>query len=369
MVGHLFNLIILLVMLVGLPLLGVYLAGLPVLKFLQFPPKTLYVVHAPFSWCVFIAYATVIATVMALFTVSVKRAWQAHPKVASPSAGYFPWWGWLGVASGMAGWILAWSRFPWFSAWQTHTFTPLWLSFIVVINALTFRRSGTCLMINRTRFFLLLFPVSALFWWFFEYLNRFVQNWHYLGPDYDALQYFVLATLPFSTVLPAVLSVRGWLLTYPLIKTAFAHSIAIRPRHPKTAASAVLVIAAAGLAMIGIFPNYLFSLPWLSPGLIIVSVQTLQGKRHILSGLADGDWTVAAASALSALFCGCFWEMWNHYSLAKWHYSIPFVDSFHVFAMPILGYAGYLPFGLECAAVGDLVSHWLSSSSREQRKP
>ena len=31
------------------------------------------------------------------------------------------------------------------------------------------------------------------------------------------------------------------------------------------------------------------------------------------------------------------------------------MDRFHIFAMPILGYAGYLPFGLECVVVANLV--------------
>jgi hypothetical protein len=30
---------------------------------------------------------------------------------------------------------------------------------------------------------------------------------------------------------------------------------------------------------------------------------------------------------------------------------VPFVQRFHIFEMPILGYAGYLPFGLECMVV------------------
>jgi hypothetical protein len=55
--------------------------------------------------------------------------------------------------------------------------------------------------------------------------------------------------------------------------------------------------------------------------------------------------------ALAALFCGFFWELWNVNSLAHWEYSVPFVQRFHIFEMPILGYAGYLPFGLECMVV------------------
>ena len=35
---------------------------------------------------------------------------------------------------------------------------------------------------------------------------------------------------------------------------------------------------------------------------------------------------------------------------------IPYVQRFHVFGMPLLGYAGYLPFGIACALVTDLVA-------------
>jgi len=36
----------------------------------------------------------------------------------------------------------------------------------------------------------------------------------------------------------------------------------------------------------------------------------------------------------------------------KWVYDIPYVDALRLFEMPILGYAGYLPFGVLCAQVG-----------------
>jgi hypothetical protein len=46
--------------------------------------------------------------------------------------------------------------------------------------------------------------------------------------------------------------------------------------------------------------------------------------------------------------------MWNSGSLAHWEYGIPFTHRFQLFEMPLLGYAGYLPFGLECVAVVQL---------------
>ena len=120
-------------------------------------------------------------------------------------------------------------------------------------------------------------------------------------------------------------------------------------------ATITLTAAGAGLILIGVWPNFLFPLLWLSPLLIVGSLQTLMGEYHLFTELAVGDWRRAMAAAASALICGFFWEMWNVYSLAKWKYSIPLVHRFALFEMPILGYAGYLPFGLECLIIGDLL--------------
>ncbi|MFH2130323.1 MAG: hypothetical protein ABIK68_08100, partial [bacterium] len=112
-----------------------------------------------------------------------------------------------------------------------------------------------------------------------------------------------------------------------------------------------------GLLAIGLFPDFLFPLIWVAPLLMIVSLQALTNRPHILSDIRMGDWSLVVSSALAALICGFFWEMWNFCSLAKWQYDIPWVHRFLIFEMPILGYAGYLPFGLECAAIYQLVSN------------
>lgn len=163
------------------------------------------------------------------------------------------------------------------------------------------------------------------------------------------------ATLSFSTVLPAVLGTRDLLLESRWIETGFRSYCRLTFPHPRLAAGGILLVASAGLTAIGIWPNLLFSLLWVSPLLIIVSLQVMLGEEHLLAPIGRGDWRMAIACAGSALVCGFFWEMWNYYSLARWVYTVPFVDRFHIFEMPILGYAGYLPFGLQCAVIGAMV--------------
>ena len=349
---------ILTAMLLGLPLLGIVLAGYPIARYLEFPPETRYIYHAPFSWFVFIAYTIfIIAFVFPLIIKSI--LWFRQIKIIPFTSSVFPWWGWLGVITGAVSWMLAWTRFPWFARFQPHTFNPLWFSFILVINALCHRRTGHCMMIDRTRFFLLLFPLSAALWWFFEYLNRFVQNWSYTGVHYNSWEYFCYATISFSTVLPAVLGTREWISGTSWVRQGFGNFRPFMSPYPRIWAWIALVISGAGLAGIGVWPNYLFSLLWVSPLIIIVSLQSLTGGHHVFSEIANGDWSPVITSAAAALFCGGFWEMWNYYSLARWEYSVSFVHGFQIFEMPLLGYAGYLPFGLECAVIGEMLERWM----------
>lgn len=341
-------------MLVGLPLMGLTLGGKALLPYLEFPPRTRFVAHAPFSWGVFCIYALGILAATVPFGVRAARAFRRRPRENGPAA-RFPGWAWAGVFSGVLFWILAWSRLPFFQPFQAHTFTPLWISYILVVNGLSFRRQGSCLLSNAPRALWILFPASAVFWWFFEYLNRFVQNWYYVGTAFGPAAYFCLATLSFSTVLPAVVSTREWLMTYPWIREGFRGLTPIRFGRPHSVAGMVLVLAGAGLTGIGLWPDGLFPLLWVAPLLILVALQTLWNRPHVLGPVARGDWSGVVSSAGAALFCGVFWEMWNALSLVKWEYGVPYVHRFQIFEMPLLGYAGYLPFGLECMAVAGLV--------------
>lgn len=347
--------VVVLLLLFGLPLLGVALVGQPVQPYLEFPPQTRPVQHAPFSWAMFVGVALLIAVAVGPVILRVGASQVTH-RASHRAHRALPWWGWAGSLLLGCSWVVAWNRFPWFKALQPHMFTPLWLGYILLANGLTLSRTGHCLIIERPRFFLALFPASAAFWWCFEYLNRFVQNWYYVGPHaLTASEYFIQATVPFSTVLPAVLSTMELLASVPAVTRGLDRlpqmpSVAKRP-----AGWMVLLVASAGLTGIGIWPDRLFPLVWVAPLLVITGVQMLAKEETIFSVLGEGKGTSLWLAALAALVCGLCWEMWNYKSLVHWEYAIPSVHAFKLFEMPVLGYAGYLPFGLECLAVTLLV--------------
>jgi hypothetical protein len=342
-------------MLIGLPLVGVALAGQPLSPYLAFPPKTNFVDHAPFSWGVSVALAMLVLACGMPFLyclVSGKTSTGEAPLRQRS----LTWWTWLGMAILALSWWLAWNRFEWFQPFQEYTFTPIWIGYVLLVNGITQKRTGRCMLIDRPGYLLALFLLSAAFWWFFEYLNRFVQNWHYIGlANLGPWAYFWQATLPFSTVLPAVLSTRDCLASFPRLSSGLSRALPIRLHKPKRLAALALLVAGFGLAGIGVWPEHLYPLLWLAPLLIICSLQVMHEEPTLFHPLADGDWRGVWMAALAALVCGFFWELWNYKSMAHWEYSIPYVDRFKLFHMPLLGYAGYLPFGLECLAAASLL--------------
>jgi len=236
-----------------LPLLGLAGAGQPLAPFLDFPPRTERVPHAPFAWGMFVIMSIPPLLVFALYIAAAARA-RLEP-AAGPSGGPFPWWGWLGFTLIALGWVLAWTEGLVPLEWRRHTFTPLWLGYVLVMNGLARRRTGSCPLTHRTGWFLTLFPVSAVFWWLFEHLNQFVGNWYYTGivatSDWD---YFLQAALPFSTVLPAVASTWSWLGTFSRLDRL---ALPAMRAHPALAWVAVIAGALA-LAGIGIQPEILY---------------------------------------------------------------------------------------------------------------
>jgi hypothetical protein len=338
-------------LILSLPLLGVLLSGQSVMPYLKFPPKPVITAHAPFCLPVFMAFILFIL----LATMPFVKKGITHKGKNPGAAGRLPWWGYVSFSGLGCFWIMAWTRFDWFSFFQPHTFFPLWTCWIICVNALVYRSKNQCPLLKVPCKFLFLFIVSALFWWIFEYLNRFVGNWHYSGSQYPAGLYFLLATLSFSTVLPAVESMKEYLMTFDRFKNAFKHYCPLPGLNSRLFALGAIVVSCIFLILMAVFPDAFFPLVWICPFFIFSGCQVLFNQNHILADAAKGDATRVVAYAAAALICGFFWEMFNLGSFARWQYTIPFVDVLHLFEMPILGYAGYLPFGLECALIIDLV--------------
>jgi hypothetical protein len=230
-----------------------------------------------------------------------------------------------------------------------YFFFPLWLGYILVVDALVRIRAGNSLWSRSRRDFVLLFCFSAPVWWLFELINLRTANWEYLGRAlFTPLQFNLLCTLAFSIVVPAVFE------TAELIQTfRWMECFKLGPRWPATRAVFVALFV-TGLAMLIsmlAWPRIFYPFTWTSLVLIFEPLNHWTGRPHFLQRLRHGDWRVVVSLALGALICGLFWEMWNYYSFPKWIYHIPGAGFLRIFEMPLLGYGGYIPFALELYAL------------------
>ena len=259
--------------------------------------------------------------------------------------------GWLGLFMICVAWPLNWAL----PGLRTHLlFFPLWLGYALAVDALVLRRRGTSILSRSPRDFALLFVYSAPAWWLFEAFNWRTQNWEYLGADeFGGFTYFLLTTLSFSTVMPAVFE------TAELVRSAtWMPRLSAGPRLAPTR-PLLLAMLGVGLTMVALsmsLPQYFYPLLWGSAFFLAEPINAWRGRPSLLKYLERGDWRPVAALALGALVCGFFWELWNFYSYPKWTYHTPGVEFLHVFEMPLLGFLGYPPFGLELYALAHLIA-------------
>ncbi len=261
----------------------------------------------------------------------------------------FPRQGWIGIGLITVFWPLNWLGM----GNRTHLgFFPLWLGYCLTMDGIVYVRKGSSLLARDKRKYIALFLLSIPMWWLFEGLNIRLQNWHYIGREtISDLEYAVLASLSFSTVIPAVLESAELAGSFPLwgwLKGGTRFNPGRR----------LEVITFVGgwtvLALLLIWPRYFYPFVWLSIYFILEPLNRWLGHKTLLSWTRKGDWRVFGALWMGVLVTAFFWEMWNYYSYPKWIYSVPFVNTCKIFEMPILGFAGYLPFSLEIYAVTQL---------------
>jgi len=273
-----------------------------------------------------------------------------------PAPARLPVWFWLGAAMTGFFWWLMWSRATPFGDLVYYAFTPLWWGFILTLDGIVYRRSGGySLLASRPRTFAISVLVSVVGWFFFEYLDYFaLGNWYYPNSTMPQLSHAAVVALFFvayTTVWPAVFEWYTLLNTFPKFVARYANG-------PRLALPGGLMLWAgfAALAAMVFFPYPFFWALWVGTLAVFAGTLMRLGIPTPFGDMAQGNWSPLILMALSALFNGFFWELWNwgsaHPALPVtnpnyWTYDVPYVNVIHLFAeMPLLGYFGYLPFGL-----------------------
>lgn len=257
---------------------------------------------------------------------------------------------WLGLGLVAVVWPVNWAL----PGMRTHLlFFPLWLGYCLVLDGLVAALRGTSPLTRGRWAYVWLYVLSVPGWWLFELIDLRTQNWFYVGREHVSdIVYVLLASLSFSTVMPAVFTSAE--LVGCLLPSGGPARTDRRISHP-----ALLGALAAGVVMLILviaLPGVFFPLVWVSLFFIFDPLNALREEPSLLVATSRGQWRTVWALWGGVMLCAFFWEMWNFYSYPKWIYRVPFVGQVRLFEMPVLGYMGYLPFALELYALFHLLT-------------
>jgi len=269
---------------------------------------------------------------------------------------------WLGLAIMVASEALTLARVEPFWSWNT----PIaWTGFILFADAIVYRARGDSWLRSAPREFALLALVSIPLWVLFEGINLVIANWHYTGlPQNFWLRQFGYAW-SFATIWPAIFEAADMITVVRRRSGGSGRSGAssgspqspVKPdprNRPDLLGLPGLSIAVGAAMLASPFlvsadtARYLAAPVWLGFILLLDPINARLGAPSLWADWRAGRSDRLVNLALSGLLCGVLWEFWNFWSRAKWHYTVPIMEHWKIFEMPVPGYLGFPAFALEC---------------------
>ena len=254
-----------------------------------------------------------------------------------------PIYGWAGIA------ILAgaeWLMFHHFEPVAIY-FTPIaWTAYILLGDAAVRAIRGHSRLHDTPAEFAAMALLSIPLWLIFEAYNLRLQNWTYVGlPANRGLELLGYAW-SFATITPGILE------TADLVE-AFGWFAPVAPMRFSSRAQALMVICGATCLLLPLvlpvsIAAYLFALVWVGFIFCLDPFNYRLGLPSIVGDFAYGRRGRFYSLLIAGFVCGWFWEFWNYWAAAKWHYIFPIAQGSKIFEMPAPGYLGFLPFAVEC---------------------
>jgi hypothetical protein len=255
------------------------------------------------------------------------------------------WHGWLGLAIIAASEVLLFYGVPFVRTF----FTPLaWTGYILFIDSLVYRNKGTSLLLKRPKEFVLLLPLSIVFWLIFEFYNLFLQNWHYVGLPGELPWRLFGYVWAFATIWPAILETAEALEGWKGISRWKMRPLRISRAHRVGSFVFGVFCLVIPFIVSSNVARYLAAFVWVGFVFFLDPLNYRTGRNSLFRDLEIGDPRALCSLLLSGIICGFLWEFWNYWAWAKWHYTIPILGDIKIFEMPVLGYLGFPPFAVEC---------------------
>ncbi len=325
-------------------------------------PMLTYQEKAGFSWPIFISVAILGFVVFLWYLFPHWFGFQKTSPPPPPKVVRVKWplWFWIGLAAWGASVFLLWTKSNeplWFLHWSDF---PLFWGLVLMIDGWTYRRNGGKSIISeRPQEMVGIGVSSAMGWMLFEYLNFFVDdNWYYPFGNIIDREMFLLYAIVISTgLLPLSFVFYELFNSFNVFRNRYTKGPKIIL--PELLKTSLIVICLASLLGAGLYPDALFFSLWLTPAMLIGLVLDKLGIWTPIRSIGQGNWRPSMVFALTYLAAGLCLECENYFSgihngrevtftqaPAYWQYNLPYVNDYHLFEMPVVGFFGYMPFSI-----------------------
>ena len=230
---------------------------------------------------------------------------------------------------------------------KTWFFCFSWWSFILVMDSLNFRKRKASPLSDSLGNFLFSAFISVLVWLIFELFNLRIQNWTYHSLPPNILERWLGYFVAFASVIPAMREISLFAQSFLSKKRLALFRIRGTPALLKSWFFSGIILIILSLA----WPRLFFPFVWLCFIFLFEPLNFWLKNKTLLRDVEKNDWTRLLSWLLAGLVAGFLWEFWNFWAGSHWEYSIPYLNSWRVFQMPVFGYTGFLPFAIEVFAL------------------
>lgn len=256
---------------------------------------------------------------------------------------------------------------------RTFFYQLAWFPVLVAADCALSLRTRERTLLDRPALAVSLLAWSAPVWLLFELANLRLANWYYVLLPRQLSVRWIGTLTAFATVLPALYLAWRWMCALELAGgRARGRGFPVRTRH-------LVALRALGLFFLVLslgWPRLFFPLIWGALTLLLEPANYGRDRsRSLLADLSAGSGTRILRLLAAGLVVGLVWETLNWLADARWIYTVPGLERWKVFEMPVPGFLGFPVLALDAfviyqtlALAGLAVRGWIDEDRAPTRR-